>query len=226
MKKKILGIGALALAAIGIVAAIVIPKMVEPEDLGEPATKEVCVLCNAEKYPNLCFINLNTGAIAELEVYEAGLYSDDMMHCDMREFDQYQNIGTMNYVHCLGMTGARFTGIHTRCELHYPEDTGRIQKQYYCKDCYEKLSSVSKKGYLILDTYDLENIGIYTLNKGDEHSIRCFNVTVAYDKEYKDTMIKIEGTLEIVEGGPYGQGIIVDYPNPEALEEINQKGKE
>lgn len=162
-----------------------------------------CVLCDVEQYANICLINLHTGEIEELEVYDVGRLYENGKVLDTREFSNRQTFGTFNFVNCAGLTGYRTTGTHNTYEMDVPDKVQRISRKHYCSDCYKQLVAVSNKGYLILDSYNPEDKQIYSMNEGDHHLIRVFDVSVIAAEE--KLTLKVIGTMEIEEG-EHGQG--------------------
>ncbi len=170
-----------------------------------------CVLCKVEKCPNPCLINLNTGEIGELEVYDKGLASDDEMTLDFQEISSMQTFGTFNHLECAGLDGYRVTGTYNECSLTLPEKLLRIDRKHYCKDCYKELSTVSKEGYILLDTYAPENLGIYSLNIGDEHKVRFFDISVEWDADSQRNKVIVKGNLR-AEEDVNGKAVLIDDP--------------
>ena len=165
----------------------------------ETVSPEACVLCNAENYPNLCLLDLQTGAVEELKVYDTGLYSEDLMYYEAREFSREQTMGTLSLIHCAGLEGIRVTGSYPRCELTLPGRPGRIRSGLYCRDCYDLLRTISGEGYVLLDTYDTEHKTAHPLENG---TVRCFDISV------EDGLLTVTGRMEVIEGGPYGKGLL------------------
>ena len=188
MKKRLVG------AALAMLTVILLAN--------RPVSPEECALCNAENYPNPCLMDLHTGRVEELKVYDTGWYSEDLMYYKAREFSTEQTIGTMSFISCAGLAGVRSTGTYPRCELTLPERPASIRKTYYCRACRQLLSQISAKGYVVLDTYDLENKGVYPVREGAHYTLRCFEITV------EEGLLTVEGTMEVVEGGSYGRGLL------------------
>lgn len=171
------------------------------------SVSENCVLCSAGKYSNLQLINLSSGDIGELQVYDVGLLVEDGKIMDTTEFSTNQTTGTFNFVNCAGLTGYRTTGTYNTCEIELPEKTQTIRRKYYCPACYEQLTSVSNNGYLILDTYNPDDKKVYSTKEGDHHLIRVFDVSVAMDDG--KMRLKVVGTLKIEEDeNGYGRIVI------------------
>ena len=160
---------------------------------------EACVLCSAENYPNLCLLDLHTGTVEELKVYDTGRYSEDLMYFEAREFSREQTIGTMSLIRCAGLEGVRLTGSYPYCELTLPKWPGRIQSNYYCRDCYDLLRGVSGRGYVLVDTYDPDHKSVYPMEDG---TARCFDISV------DQGLLTVRGKMEVVEGGSYGKGLL------------------
>lgn len=168
---------------------------------------ESCALCNIGKCANLQLINLSTGDIGEIQVYDVGLLIDDGKTMDTNEFSTNQTTGTFNFVNCAGLTGYRTTGTYNTCEIELPEKAQTIRRKHYCPACYKQLAAVSNKGYLLLDTYDPNEKKVYSMNEGDHHIIRVFDVSVSMDEDRMN--LKVVGTLNIEEGeNGYGRIVI------------------
>ena len=168
---------------------------------------ENCVLCSVGKCANLQLINLATGDIGEIQVYDVGRFVEDGKIMDTTEFRTNQTTGTFNFVNCAGLTGYRTTGTYNTCEIELPEKTQTIRRKYYCPACYEQLTSVSNKGYLILDTYDPDDKKVYSTKEEDYHLIRVFDASVSMDEGRMH--LEVVGTLKIEEGeNGYGRIMI------------------
>lgn len=170
-------------------------------------SSENCVLCNVGKCSNLHLINLSTGDIGEIQVYDVGVLVENGNIMDTSEFSTNQTTGTFNFVNCVGLTGFRTTGTYNTCEIELPENVQTIRKKHYCASCYEQLTAISNKGYLILDSYDPDNKQVYSTDAGDHHLIRVFDASVSMDEG--KLRLRVVGMLEIEEDeNGYGRIVI------------------
>ncbi len=166
-----------------------------------------CVLCSVGKCANLQLINLATGDIGEIQVYDVGRFAENGNIMDTTEFSTNQMTGTFNFVNCAGLSGYRTTGTYNTCKIDLPEKAQTIRRKHYCPACYEQLTAVSNKGYLILDTYDPDDKKVYATNVGDQHLIRVFDASVSMDEGRMH--LEVVGTLKIEEGeNGYGRIMI------------------
>lgn len=148
---------------------------------------EVCALCDGFRYHAPCLVRLDTGEVGELQVYDP-----DPVH--RYEISAVQQTGTFSLAYCAGIRAARDTCTHT-CSAELPEDAGRIAQKYFCKNCRTLLTEAADRGYVLADLYDLENIRIYPVYDGANHSIREYEVSVGRRDGRDQLFLEVEGQL-------------------------------
>ena len=114
---------------------------------------EECVVCDNLQGPRFhapCLLDLSTGELTELEIYEpCHRYSGELAP------DQDMDYNVMTF----GESGLPLFIDRTeeiqRCVAYLPEKAGgEIEPSYYCRDCRAKLTKVATQGYVLLDLYD------------------------------------------------------------------------
>ena len=130
-----------------------------------------CELCEAPESDVPCILDLHSGEVAELRI------STDELSDDPSTF-------TFSFMDVLGNTGYRDTGARM-CKVTLPQDNLRLLPSCFCRDCREKLQSVRKDHYAVLDTaskdvYPLQEssfiIGGYSVSITKEERGMCVTV--------------------------------------------------
>ena len=172
MRKHLQSIGlflSLFAAAYGLGTAI---RVVIQQSVPEPEFCALHDLAGLHHAPAL--INLATGEIAELRVYEPN------PTCPW-EISKQQRTGYFMIYHGAGLTGYTDGGIATHVNL--PQTSETIDNELFCRKCRIALSKKSKKGYVLLDLHELGNMELYTIAKGRQYEINGYTVSVEESEE-------------------------------------------
>lgn len=129
MKKQIIYIVAICLLLCTFGAGLI---------LREPSH---CVLCDVPKSDVPCLMDLHSGKVCELRVYDETILDDSTS-------------AYFSFMNILGNTGYRDTGEHY-CKVTLPHDNVRMSAHPFCKDCRDKLQDCRKDHYAVLDTNPL-----------------------------------------------------------------------
>lgn len=131
MKKYIIPIVAVIL--ILILARAILPAP-EPEH---------CAICDSIPYHAPALVNLSTGEVGELAVYEPHPFKAG-------ELWEYQQGGTFSFLTVAGITGYRDTA---RWEAHIsiPMEQNEYEEKYFCRSCRDKLHPFSQTGFVLAD---------------------------------------------------------------------------
>lgn len=160
-KNKVFWIAALALLliAIGVFRHIAAP--------------ENCALCGGLKHHAPCLVNLSTGQVGELAIYEP--------HPTLvGEIAEEQTGGLFAFLPCAGLTAIQ-DGDSPSCSVEIPDSHKKLNSQYFCRTCRDLLESA--KGYVLADLYDLKQIRVYSIEDGAEYDIRDYHVSIQWDVE-------------------------------------------
>ena len=151
----------------------------------------VCDNLQGPRFHAPCLLELSTGELTELEIYEpCHRYSGEQAP------DQDMDYNVMTF----GGSGLplfidRMEEIQ-RCGAYLPEKAGgEIEPSYYCRDCRAKLTKVATQGYVLLDLYDLDAIQVYPVEDSAEYPIRIYTVTTAHDEDQGHLVVTNIGHL-------------------------------
>ena len=149
-----------------------------------------CALCGTDrdvKHHAPCIVNLSSGEIAELSVYQPhptipGEVTDEI------------KTGYFSFSFSAG-ANIKQTPELEKCEATLPKKSEVMQPEHYCYECRRLLSTIDKKGYVIVDLYDDENISAFKAHDGSKYTIRDYIVTVHMD-ENRHMTIEVHGNIE------------------------------
>lgn len=154
---------------------------------------EVCSICDFKGKHSPCIVNLSTGEIGELKVYN----SPENEKIISEQWDG----GTFSFVSVLGLHSWRDSWTQSNhCDV--PIEGDIIKAEYYCEDCREVLLATSLRGYTIIDCFEDDTIVAYKIIEGEKYSIRKYDVTI----NIKDSN---QGKYEVVTTGHYMDGMIL-----------------
>lgn len=142
-----------------------------------PARHEDCSLCAGLKCHAPCIVNLATGQIGELVIYEP--------HPSLvGEIAEEQPGGFFAFRPCAEMTAVQDADART-CSVQLHGSRKKLNLKYFCDSCCRLLSEVQTNGYAIADLYDLGEIHVYPIEAGAVYTIRNYIVSVDWDDEAK-----------------------------------------
>lgn len=149
-----------------------------------------CALCGTDrdvKHHAPCIVNLSSGEIAELSVYQPhptipGEVTDEI------------KTGYFSFSFSAGANIMQSPELE-KCEATLPKEIKVMQPEHYCYDCRRLLSNIDKKGYVIVDLYDDESIGAFKIYDGGKYTIRDYIVTVHKD-ENRLMVVEVHGGVK------------------------------
>lgn len=163
------------------------------ESMVESPEPAVCALCRNKEGMKIhapCLLNLSTGEIAELRVYEP--HPDEI-----GEVSSELKKGFFAYSHGAGANIVRNPESEF-CEATLPKEKEKMNPSHFCYDCRRIISGIDKEGYVIADMYDPETVSVYKIWNGAKYEIRNYLVTVN-KTETKSLEVEVHGLLEQVE---------------------------
>lgn len=147
---------------------------------------EHCALCDLvpchAPYP----INLHTGEAGILEVY-------NINQINPTELDSWQHSGTFSFVEVAGIQGYRDTA-NWEVHIFLPEKLESYNPAHFCSFCRKLIYPFKKDGYLIIDNYDSKIPIVYSVGLNEQHSFRCYDVSIIMSDNEK---------LEIIARGSF-----------------------
>ena len=158
----------------------------------EPECCAVCEDGNGNRYHAPVLVNLSTGTMRELEIYNRDprrtWESAEEQRWDDWVFTFIDGNATMSW------SSVDHTNI-----AHIGDDLGKLNPALFCHDCRALLAETASEGYVLLDMYDLENIQAFVIEDGKEHTIRDYTVSIHKDKKNGGLSVEVTGHLFEIE---------------------------
>lgn len=171
----------ISIQLLAIIAILIIWNRVAPPD------SDNCSICGHLKCHAPCILNLATGEIGELELYQPHFQK-------VGEIAEEQTGGTFSLIYTAGLPGIRLTD-PWYIEVDLPMEGERKNLTFFCLSCRELLSKY-KKGYILLDLYDLENPKLFNIEPGKVYEMRCYRIEVSEGSDERILNLRVDGTLE------------------------------
>lgn len=171
MKKYIIPI--LAVILILVLAHAILPAP-EPER---------CAICDSIPMHAPALVNLATGEVGELEVYDPHPFK-------VAELDEFQQGGMFRFIYAAGLNGYSDTA-NWETHITMPINENEYEETFFCKYCRNMISNHTENGYLLLDLREPKNFSIISLSSDEVQTIRCYEISI----------VQLEGKLEIVVHG-------------------------
>lgn len=154
-------------------------------DIAEPAE---CVLCDAFPRHAPCLVDLNTGELRELEIYQPH-------HTKVAELSDEQYGGYLSLVSFGDISGILLGA--NRVELDAPAKMTGMLDVIFCKECRKLLKDNKCKGYILADLRNPETPTVWRIEDGTSFSVRCYDVEISKSDEAGKLKIIMYGTLDI-----------------------------
>lgn len=125
-----------------------------------------CCLCNSAPYHAPVLVNLSTGEMLELAVYDADPFRPG-------ELAEEQQTGYFAFVKGAGASGYRDDGKYVKVTIQ-PSNT-RGNNRLFCKRCRTKLSACA--GYALVDCIDPANLTVFPI-EDCVLELRCYEIII------------------------------------------------
>ena len=146
-----------------------------------------CAICDSIPYHAPALVNLATGEVGELAVYEPHPFK-------VAELNEYQQGGTFSFIYVAGINGYSDTA-NWETHITIPTNENEYQEKHFCKSCRERISGHTDKGFLLLDLRSPESFLILSLDIEEIQTVRCYEVQTKQSMD--EIEIVVHGTLEI-----------------------------
>lgn len=169
----------ISLLLLGIITILVI------WDMSAASSSEECSICGHLKCHAPCILNLATGEIGELELYQPHFQK-------VGEIAEEQPGGTFSFIHLVGLQGIKLTN-PWYIEMDIPM-AGEKNNLFFCEKC-RKLLREYEKGYVLIDMYDLQNPAVYPFEDGGNYEIRCYQITISAKWSSEVYLLRVDGSF-------------------------------
>ena len=154
-------------------------------EIKEPA---VCVLCDAFPRHAPCLVDLNTGELYELAIYQPH-------HTKVAELSDEQYGGYMSLVSFGDISGILLGA--DRVELDAPAKMTGMLDGIFCNECRKLLRDNKCQGYILADLRKPETPAVWRIKAGTTFSVRCYDVEISKSDDPGLLKILMTGTLDI-----------------------------
>ena len=154
----------------------------------EPECCAVCEKGNGNRYHAPVLVNLSTGTMRKLEIYD----SDPRRLWEVAEEQRWDD---WVFTFIDGNATMSWSSEDQTNIAYIGEKVGKFAPALFCHDCRALLADTATEGYALLDVYDLENIQAYAVENGAEYTIRDYTVSIYKDKENGGLKVEVTGHL-------------------------------
>lgn len=146
-----------------------------------------CVLCTEPPHHAPCLLNLATGEMGELTVY-------DSHPADGKMLSDEQMTGTFSFLYCAGLTGYRDTACEL-CHFDIPVNIDKYNPFHFCNDCRSLLASYKNHAFVLVDTFDEGSPLILPINDSVIYELRSYRISAIYNTDRSRYELSVYGTL-------------------------------
>ena len=148
-----------------------------------------CAICDSIPMHAPALVNLATGEVGELTVYEPHPFK-------VAELNEYQQGGTFSFIYVAGLNGYSDTA-NWETHITIPTNENEYEEKFFCKACRERISGHTDNGFLLLDLRNPESFSILPLDSEGSQTARCYGIQTKQSMD--EIEIIVHGTLEIVD---------------------------
>lgn len=150
---------------------------------------ERCAICDSIPMHAPALVNLETGEVGELTVYDPHPFK-------VAELNPYQQGGTFSFIYAAGINGYSDTA-NWETHITIPTDENEYEEKHFCKSCREKIIDYIESGYLLLDLRTPDAFYILPTVSDEVYNIRCYEIHI----EQKGSGIEIVvcGQLNVID---------------------------
>ena len=148
-----------------------------------------CAICDSIPYHAPTLVNLATGEVGELAVYDPHPFK-------VAELNEYQQGGTFSFIYAAGLNGYSDTA-NWETHITIPTNENEYEEKHFCKACRERIAGHTDKGFLLLDLRTPDIFCILSLDSEEIQTVRCYEVQTKQSMD--EIKIVVHGTLEIVD---------------------------
>ena len=153
---------------------------------GPAPEPEHCNLCESIPHHAPCVINLNTGEVGEIALYQPHFTLGG-------EIAEEQRGGYFCFLTVAGMHGYLNTST-PEAHVSAPIEGLEYNEKSFCFECRERLQEYTKDGFVLADLKEADNITLYPVKDGTEFTVRCYTVTVI-ENDKNELEISVIGSI-------------------------------
>lgn len=143
-----------------------------------------CYICESMPYHAPCLIDLSTGHILELSVYDNDPITQGKLAKD-------QTTGHVSFTMSGGMLAITDAGNSAQTTI--PTDPRTMNVNLFCHACQQAIHSIPNNGIVLADLYELEHIRYYIIEVGAEYSFRDYTIKIEQRDDTSELIIMVYG---------------------------------
>lgn len=146
-----------------------------------------CSMCANISRHALCVINLGTGEMLELDIYEPHPFL-------VGEIAEEQPGGYFSLIRGAGIEGHKVGAEYIVVSV--PIKQRRINRYLFCNSCQKLLENERKSGFVLADLKYPEEPVVYSINDETKLDVRCYSVLVQEIVDKQEYEITVTGHYE------------------------------
>ena len=167
------------------VAVIMLFSLVACSNQSAPESDR-CRVCDYIPSHAPCLVNLHTGEVGEINLYEP--------HSSLvGEIAEEQRGGYFCFMSVAGLRGYLNASI-PEAHVTVLSEVEKYDEQYFCTYCRELLAEYTDDGYVLADLRNPDTPTIYPVEDGTSFEVRCYTVTVTKTED-KELDISVLGSI-------------------------------
>lgn len=153
-----------------------------------PEPTDSCIICDYVETNHPCVVNLITGKMGEIVLYDTRLLDRTQINASKTEYGVMRS-GAAASAHFFSFPDEHWADISIQREYLF-KYSAEVAERYLCEDCIEKVRELSPKtNFIFVDLYDKDNIAMYRLEDADDGiSIRHYSITMDQKTPYSVKM--------------------------------------
>ena len=145
-----------------------------------------CRVCDYIPSHAPCLVNLHTGEVGEIYLYEPH-------YSLVGEIAEEQRGGYFCFLSIAGLRGYLNASV-PEAHVTVPSEVEKYDEQYFCTSCRELLAEYTDDGYVLADLRNPDTPTIYPVEDGTSFEVRCYTVTVTKTED-KELDISVLGSI-------------------------------
>lgn len=147
----------------------------------------ICAICDSIAHHAPCLVNLKTGEVGELAVYEPHPFKSG-------ELNEHQQGGAFSFINVAGATGYR-DRMNYEMQITIPANENEYGEKFFCASCRKLISGHTEYGFLLMDLKMPDNPVLLSMVPDSRQSVRCYEIQVWENANGIDVVV--QGTLNI-----------------------------
>ncbi len=146
-----------------------------------------CRLCESIPYHAPCLIDLATGEVGELAVYD----SDPNIPGKLSDVQQSGILSITSICGHMGYADKNNWTMH----ISIPKNQNEYEEKHFCRSCREQIEPFSHTGFVLADLKDPSAPKLFPLS-ANSFDLRCYQIDIKTDGDGKN-QITVIGTLNL-----------------------------